>query len=237
MDAIIENFFNAGAARTSLPLLWVGLIALVKLVVVAGLCSLVVGVVLLRIGLSQRNWLGKANTWFVDTIRAVPPLVLLVVVYYLTPPIGGYSIDAFQAAVIVFAVIQGAYVAEILRGGLAAVSQGQYEAGSALGLTPLKVARLVIAPQLLRVVIPPMTSQATMLVRDASLTFFIGYGEVVVRAHQAVTLTANSTPYTMALGIYFVILVVLQYISRRLERPQGSGRKSVNVPATVGTRV
>lgn len=237
MDAIIENFFNVDVARTSIPLLWVGVIALIKLVVVSGVCALVVGVVLLRISLSPRAWVSKSQEWFVDTVRALPPLVLLVVVYYLTPPIGTYSLDAFQAAVIVFAVIQGAYVAEILRGGLAAVSQGQYEAGSALGLTPTKVARFVIAPQVLRVVIPPMTSQATMLVRDASLTFFIGYGEVVVRAHQAVTLTSNSTPYTMALGIYFVVLLVLQYISRRLEKRQGSGRKSVNVTATIGAPV
>jgi polar amino acid transport system permease protein len=154
----------------------------------------------------------------VDLARALPPLVSLVIVFYLMPPINGFALDTFSAAVLTFGIVQGAYVSEIYRGGLLAVPRGQYEASAALGLSAASSARFVIGPQVLRVIIPPLTSQLTQLVRDSSLAFFIGYEEVISRAKQAVTLTSNSTPYTMAVVIYAVLLISMQLISTSLER-------------------
>jgi His/Glu/Gln/Arg/opine family amino acid ABC transporter permease subunit len=183
---------------------------------------------------AHQRWLSHAQVWLIDTVRGIPPLVLLVVVYYLVPPIGPIAINTFTAAVITFGVVQGAYVSEILRGGLAAVDPGQYEASAALGLKPRQMVRHVISPQVFRVVIPPMTSQATQLVRDASLTFFIGYEEIVTRAREAVSLTSNSTPYTMALFIYAVLLLSMQYIARRLEAAPMPEEKSKDVRQRFG---
>lgn len=218
MDALIDNFFNAQAFQSAWGLMWRGLLNLLQLVVVSFAVALVVGAVLLWLRTSRFRLVRSAQVWFIDTIRALPPLVSLVIVFYLVPPIYGFTLNTFWTAVLTFGLIQGAYISEIYRGGLAAISSGQYEAASAVGFSPVQTVRYIIAPQVFRVIIPPLTSQATQLVRDSSLTFFIGYEEVVTRARQAVTLTSNSTPYTIAVVLYGVILISLQLISSRLER-------------------
>ena len=223
MTAILENFFDPTVFRRSTTLLWIGVGNLLRLALVAFLLALVLGIVLAAMRNSRIPALQQAQIWFVDVVRALPPLVSLVIVFYLTPPVYGFSLSTYQAAVLTFGIVQGAYVGEIYRGGLLAVSRGQHEAATALGMTALQTGLYVVAPQVLRVIIPPLTSQATQLVRDSSLTFFIGYQEVVTQAKLAVTANSNSTPYTMAIGIYAVLLVSLQLLSTTLERRQARG--------------
>lgn len=223
MTAILENFFDRTVFRRSTTLLWIGIGNLLRLALVAFLLALVLGIVLAATRNSRVAVLQRAQIWFVDVVRALPPLVSLVIVFYLTPPIYGFSLSTYQAAVLTFGLVQGAYVGEIYRGGLLAVSRGQHEAATALGMTALQTGLYVVAPQVFRVIIPPLTSQATQLVRDSSLTFFIGYQEVVTQAKLAVTANSNSTPYTMAIGIYAVLLVSLQLLSTALERRRARG--------------
>jgi His/Glu/Gln/Arg/opine family amino acid ABC transporter permease subunit len=223
VTAILENFFDPTVFRRSTTLLWIGIGNLLRLALVAFLLALVLGIVLAAIRNSRIPALQQAQIWFVDVVRALPPLVSLVIVFYLTPPVYGFSLSTYQAAILTFGIVQGAYVGEIYRGGLLAVSRGQHEAATALGMTALQTGLYVVTPQVLRVIIPPLTSQATQLVRDSSLTFFIGYQEVVTQAKLAVTANSNSTPYTMAIGIYAVLLVSLQLLSTTLERRQARG--------------
>jgi His/Glu/Gln/Arg/opine family amino acid ABC transporter permease subunit len=209
--------------RRSTTLLWIGIGNLVRLAVVAFLLALILGIVFAAVRNSRFAALRRAEIGFVDVVRSLPPLVSLVIVFYLTPPVHGFSLNTYQAALLTFGIIQGAYVGEIYRGGLLAVSKGQHEAATALGLTGVQTGLYIVAPQVFRVIIPPLTSQATQLVRDSSLTFFIGYQEVVTQAKLAVTANSNSTPYTMAIGIYAALLVSLQLASTYLERRKGSG--------------
>lgn len=218
MDKVVDNFFNAQAFASSTTLLWLGTLALLRLVAAAFALALVLGVVLAVMRGSRFAQLRSTQIWLVDVARALPPLVSLVIVFYLVPPINGFTLDTFSAAVLTFGIVQGAYISEIYRGGLLAVPRGQYEASAALGLSAASSTRFVIGPQVLRVIIPPLTSQLTQLVRDSSLSYFIGYEEVISRARQAVDLTSNSTPYTMAVVIYAVLLISMQLISTSLER-------------------
>jgi His/Glu/Gln/Arg/opine family amino acid ABC transporter permease subunit len=238
MDAIIENFFNAEVFERSRTLMWLGTLNLLRLVAAAFILALIVGAVLASFRASSIRALGAVQIWFVDIARAAPPLVSLVIVFYLVPPINGFSLGNFEAAVLTFGLVQGAYISEIYRGGLAAIPRGQNEAATALGMTTFKSARYVIAPQVIRVVTPPLTSQFTQLVRDSSLTFFIGYEEVITRAKQAVTITSNSTPYTMAVVIYATLLISMQLASTYLERRRNqAARPVVAPPQWVGWRL
>jgi His/Glu/Gln/Arg/opine family amino acid ABC transporter permease subunit len=223
MKAILANFFAPSVYQRSKTLLWIGIVNLARLAAVAFAVALVLGIVFAALRNSRWAAIRHAQIWFIDVVRSLPPLVSLVVVFYLTPPIHGFSLSAYQAAVLTFGIIQGAYIGEIYRGGLLAVSRGQHEAAMALGLTNLQTNVYVVAPQVFRVIIPPLTSQATQLVRDSSLTFFIGYQEVVTQAKLAVTAYSNSTPYTMAIAIYALLLVSLQVVSTQLERRRASG--------------
>jgi His/Glu/Gln/Arg/opine family amino acid ABC transporter permease subunit len=218
VTSILTNFFDPTVYQRSKTLLWIGIVNLGRLAGVAFAVALLLGIVFAVLRNSRWPAIRQTQIWFVDVVRSLPPLVSLVVVFYLTPPIHGFSLNTYQAAVLTFGIIQGAYIGEIYRGGLLAVSRGQHEAAMALGLTNFETNLYVVAPQVFRVIIPPLTSQATQLVRDSSLTFFIGYQEVVTQAKLAVTAFSNSTPYTMAIGIYALLLVSLQIVSTRLER-------------------
>ena len=154
MNAIIENFFNVGVFQKSVTLLTIGIINLLWLVGASFITALGVGVVLAGLGSSRFGLIRTLVTWFVDVVRALPPLVSLVVIFYLVPPINGFSLSAFQAAVLTFGVIQGAYVSEIFRGGLSAVSPGQHLASTALGMNGLQTARYVVAPQVFQYMLP-----------------------------------------------------------------------------------
>lgn len=230
MDAIVENFFNAEVFQRSLTLMWLGTLSLLRLVVAAFILALVVGAVLAAFRSSSLRSLRTFQAWFVDVARAAPPLVSLVIVFYLIPPINGVSLGNFEAAVLTFGLVQGAYISEIYRGGLAAIPRGQHEAATSLGMSSLTATRYVIVPQVLRVITPPLTSQLTQLVRDSSLTFFVGYEEVITRAKQAVTSTSNSTPYTMAVVIYATLLISMQLISTYLERRRDRGSRAIVAP-------
>lgn len=238
MDAIIENFFNAEVFARSQTLLWLGTLNLLRLIAAAFALALVVGAILAAFRSSQIRALRSMQVWFVDIARAAPPLVSLVIIFYLLPPINGVTLGNFEAAVLTFGLVQGAYISEIYRGGLAAVPRGQHEAATTLGMTTLQSTRYVVAPQVLRIITPPLTSQFTQLVRDSSLTFFIGYEEVITRAKQAVTSTSNSTPYTMAVVIYATLLISMQLISTHLERRRTRGdRPTMGRPSSVGGRL
>jgi polar amino acid transport system permease protein len=218
VDAIVDNFFDGEAFRASQTLLWLGFLNLMRLVLVSFGVALVLGLAFAAMATSRSPRLRSAQVWLVDVARALPPLVSLVIVFYLVPPINGVALGTFEAAVLTFGIVQGAYISEIYRGGLLAIPRGQHDAAAALGMGSVRAARFVIGPQVIRVIIPPLTSQATQLVRDSSLTFFIGYEEVISRAKQAVTNTSNSTPYTAAVVIYAVLLISMQLISTYLER-------------------
>jgi His/Glu/Gln/Arg/opine family amino acid ABC transporter permease subunit len=218
MTPILANFFDPAVFHRSQTLLWIGIVNLARLAGVAFAVALLLGVVFAALRNSRWTAIRQTQIWFVDVVRSLPPLVSLIVVFYLTPPIHGFTLNTYQAAVLTFGIIQGAYIGEIYRGGLLAVSKGQHEAAMALGLTNLETNVYVVVPQVFRVIIPPLTSQATQLVRDSSLTFFIGYQEVVTQAKLAVTAYSNSTPYTMAIGIYGLLLISLQVVSTQLER-------------------
>jgi polar amino acid transport system permease protein len=220
VDKIVDNFFNAAAFDSSRTLLWLGTVNLLRLVLVAFVVALVLGILFASMRTSHRRPLRSAQIWLVDVARALPPLVSLVIVFYLMPPINGVALGTFEAAVLTFGVVQGAYISEIYRGGLLAVPRGQHDAAAALGMSTLMTARFVVGPQVLRVITPPLTSQFTQLVRDSSLTFFIGYEEVISRAKQAVSISSNSTPYTAAVVIYGVLLISMQLLSTYLEKRQ-----------------
>jgi His/Glu/Gln/Arg/opine family amino acid ABC transporter permease subunit len=190
-----------------------------KLVVVAFVAALVLGGAVVWLRTRRHPAARRIAAAYVDLFRATPPLVTLVVVHFVVPAVfPELSFTTFQSAVIAFGLVHSAYVSEIYRGGILAIDRGQGDAATSLGLSPVQSARLVLVPQIARVVIPPLTSQATQTVRDSSLAFIIGYAELLSRAREAQALTGNATPLFAAAIVYMVLLLGLQVVSYRLER-------------------
>ena len=143
-----------------------GALGTLQLGVAALLTAPLVGVVVLAIQLVPSRPVRIAAEWYVDLMRAFPLLVFLVIAYYLLLPLLGLRVDPFVAATVAFALKHGVYFAEIYRGGWLSVDRGQFLAAQSIGLTRWRMLRYVIAPQMLLIILPALTSQATLVVRD-----------------------------------------------------------------------
>ena len=170
---------------------------------------------------------------FIELIRGVPLITLLFMAFLafglLLPP-GTGNPSLIVRSIVVIAMFTAAYVAEIVRGGLQSVPRGQVEAGQAIGLTPLKVTRLIVLPQALRAVIPALVGQFISIFKDTSLLTIIGVTELLgfvdVVLNQPEFLGASSAePYVFVAFIYWVSTYSMSRYSQRLETRLGVGTR------------
>lgn len=179
---------------------------------------------MLRSGLSA---LRRTAQGFIELLRAVPLVALLLAIYFVLPSVG-VTLSGYWAGAIGLGVHGSAYVAEILRGGLQSVHGGQREAGLAVGLTPRRVFLHVTLPQALRVMLPPLLNSYVALLKDSSLCALIATNELMLAAK------AISSEYFLPLHIfmlvgllYFAIAFPLSMLSRWMERRMAQGRRTV----------
>ena len=209
MDRIADQFLNGRALAASTTLLWLGLVETARLVAAVLVVAAVAGLVVAWVRTRPQTTVSALGIAYVDLARSTPPLVSLVVVSYGLPILGLPSLGTFDAAVIALGLLHAAHVGEIYRGGVLAIGYGQREASRALGLSDVQAVRWVLLPQAIRVIAPPLTSQATQIVRDSPLALMIGFSELLSRAREAQAVTANSTPIVAAGGVYLALLLVL----------------------------
>ena len=213
---IFDTFLNGKVFIETLPMILSGLSTTILLGITSIACGFVLGLVLALARLYARQpwrWLATA---YIDFFRAIPILVLLIVVYYALP-FAGLRLPAFGAAVTAISMVAAAYSAEIYRAGIEAVPSGQFEAARALGLRPWLVMYRVVLPQALRIVVPPMTSNAINVLKDTALASVVAMPDLLKQATQAQALAANPTPLIVAAGIYLLILLPLVRLVGLLE--------------------
>jgi polar amino acid transport system permease protein len=218
MDKLLHHFLNLDALWNARVVMLEGAAGTLKLGAVALILSLIMGALVFALQLGGSARMRSAIEWYLDIMRALPLLVFLVLVYYLVMPIIGLRVDPFYAASFAFMLKHGAYFAEIYRGGWLSVEKGQIQAANALGLPRWRIAQKVVVPQLMLIIIPAMTSQATLVLRDLPLAFMIGHFEILTSARAAQVFTRNSTPLMGAVVAYSVTLLLLQWFTGQLER-------------------
>jgi len=160
---------------------------------------------------------------YIDFFRAMPIIVLMVLAYYALP-YTGIVLDAPVAGVLVLSLNSSAYVSEIFRAGILSVHHGQIEAARALGMNPVQTMRLVILPQALRVVIPPLTSNYVASAKDTAICSSITILELLKSALQFQAFKANPTAIIAATVIYILIFVPLTRLAGVLEVRMKTGR-------------
>jgi len=182
--------------------------------------SLVVGVTLAAAQLSGSVVLRWSARAYVELVRGTPLLVQLLIGYFVVAQALGLD-NEFFIGVVLLSVFAGAYLAEILRGGVASVSASQIEAARAVGFDRAQIFRFVTAPQALRRVLPAMTGQFVSLVKDSSLLSVIGIQEFTYQAQVANAATFNSLEGFIPLALGYLILTlpmggVAAWMERRL---------------------
>jgi polar amino acid transport system permease protein len=184
--------------------------------------SLVFGAILgLPITLARRSSIAVvrvAAAAYIDLVRSIPPITWLFLIYFGLPQ---YAIrmDSLTAAVVGFSVIASAFFAEIYRSGLLGIDRGQWEAATALGLTPFDALHHIITPQALKIALPAAAAYAIALLKDSALASTIGVHDLTYQA----TVVARSTQqgllsFTIAGLAYIAVSIPLAIAARRVDR-------------------
>jgi glutamine transport system permease protein len=215
------------AGVNNLSFLLGGLGWTVALACLAMAISVPLGLAVALPGLSRRRGPRLFNRAFVEAVRAVPLLVLLLWVYYGVPVLLGLRLEAFGAAILALALSDSAFEAEIFRAGIQSVGRGQEEAADALGLSWADKMRFVILPQALRRVLPALGNQFVYMLKMSALASVIGLPELTRKANElVVTVYRPLEIYTFLMLEYLVLILIVSTGVRRLERKLGADERS-----------
>ena len=196
-----------------------GLVFSVQLTLVAMLGGILLGTLLALMRLSSSRWLSTPAAIYVNGMRSVPLVMVILWFYLLVPLIIGRSIGAELSAIITFVAFEAAYYSEIMRAGIQSVSRGQVHAGQALGLTYSQNMRLVVLPQALRNMLPVLLTQTIILFQDTSLVYAIGAYDLL-RGFSTAGRNFNRPveSFLLAALVYFVICFSLSLLVKRLQK-------------------
>mgnify|MGYP005842865055 CR=1 FL=1 len=205
-----------GAALNFMPLLLQGVLATLRISAVSILLAIPIGVALAFMRISRNKVANALSSAYIEFVRGIPLLVLLMFIYF---GFGGFvNISAMVAAVSGLALFTGAFVAEIVRAGIQSIPKGQMEAARASGMTYFQAMRLVIIPQAMRRIIPPLTGQFISLVKDSSLVSTISVADLTLQTRNVVVVTFRSfETWTITALLYFAMTFGLSRLFRILE--------------------
>ena len=202
--------------QTILPSLLDGLKMTLTLFFIIGLSSIPLGFLVAVIRVYGPKWLGFLLQIYVFIMRGTPLLLQLMFVFFGLPLIG-ITLDRFTAAILAYIINYAAYYAEIFRGGITAVPKGQFEAISVLGIGKIRGFFKIIIPQVTKIVLPSVGNEVIALVKDTSLVYVIGLGELLRAGQIAANTYASLVPF-LAVGIvYLSITAVITVLLNKLE--------------------
>jgi polar amino acid transport system permease protein len=230
-QAIRTNFLNGEVARASWPdILIVAAKNTIIYTLIAFSLGLVGGLVLALMRLSTVGAYRWLATSFIEFFRGLPALVVIIafgtsipIAFHWRPP-GGVT----GAGLIGLSVVAAAYMAETIRAGIQAVPKGQTEAARSLGMSGPWTTVSIVLPQAFRIIIPPLTNELVLLIKDTSLLFVIGMAagsrELSTFARDGLSTYSNSTPLLMAAIMYLVITLPLTRLVAYMERRTQAAR-------------
>jgi polar amino acid transport system permease protein len=180
------------------------------------------GLVLALMRLAKHKWVSRAAQGYVWIFRGTPLLVQLIIIYTGLPQLGLVRFSVIESAVLGLALNEAAYLSEILRGGILSVPKGQTEAARALGLRPWHIFRLVVLPQALRVIIPPLGNSVNGLLKTTSIASVISMEEVLRRGQILMQQKFQVLEVFMVVAlIYLVMTTCWDFVQRRIEAHYG----------------
>ena len=196
-----------------------GLIFSVQLTVIAMIGGIALGTVLALMRLSGKKWLDVPATLYVNGMRSVPLVMVILWFFLLMPLIIGRPIGAEVSAIITFIAFEAAYFSEIMRAGIQSIPRGQVSAGQAMGMTYGQNMRLVVLPQAFRNMLPVLLTQTIILFQDTSLVYAIGAYDMLKGFEVAGKNYGRPIESYLAAGVtYFVLCYSLSWAVKRLHK-------------------
>lgn len=232
----IFSLFNFRGALEYLPALLEGALVSVELTLSVMALSLVLGLIVALARLTRMRPIRAAATFYIEVIRGTPCLLQLFYIYFVLPAFG-IRLPAFTAGVIGLTVNYAAYLSEVYRAGIQAVAKGQLEAAQALGMSRSLMMRLIILPQAIRIIVPPLGNYFISLFKDTALASIITVKELLFTGQ--IIAAINFQYFTIFTIIGMIYLAIsypgslgVQYLERRMK----IGYRPRPLPASGPTR-
>jgi polar amino acid transport system permease protein len=216
MDLIAHQFFNLDIMRQSWPLVLRGLTMTLMICAAVIPLGLAGGLLVALSSRSKNAILRRSVSACITVFRALPPLVLLILIYA-GLPFAGVRLSPFSAVCLAFLLNNASFYGEIFRAGIESVGHGQWEAARSTGLRPPAIMAYVILPQAVRNVLPDLVSNTIEVVKLTSLASVVALPELLHSAEMARSVTYNSSPLVLAAGIYLLLLWPFVRLMSRLE--------------------
>jgi glutamate/aspartate transport system permease protein len=190
----------------------------IQLTLIAMVGGILLGTLLALMRLSGRPWLVGPAAFYVNTLRSIPLVVVILWFFLLIPLLTGRALGAELSAIITFTLFEAAYYSEIMRAGIQSVPKGQVYAGYAVGMSYSQTMQLVVLPQAFRNMLPVLLTQTIILFQDTSLVYAIGAYDLL-KGFEVAGKNFNRPveTYLVAAVVYFVICFGLSMLVRRLQ--------------------
>ena len=203
---------------TNLKFLISGITTTIYISVVSIILAMIIGLIVALPSLSNSKFLTYFNIGYVEIVRAIPLLVLILWIYYGLPIMLGISFSPFVSGIIALTISERAFQAESFTPGINSINKGQHEVAGSLGMDFWKKMRFVILPQAIKVVLPALCNQFVYVLKMSSLVSIIGIGDLTRKANELVTTTYRPLEiYTFLILEYLLLILVVSYFVRKLE--------------------
>jgi polar amino acid transport system permease protein len=211
-----ETFLNWEVMAQYAPKIVEGFFVTIYLAAVIVVTGLAVGLLLALIRSFRVKPLNLLIVAFVDVLRAVPPLVLIMILYFALPTIG-VRMTGFVATWLALSAILAAFAEEIFWAGILAVPHGQWEAARSTGLTFLQTMNHVVLPQAVRLTIPPLTNRTIAITKGTALGATVAVGEILYQAQTGYSFSYNPSPLTLGAIAYLILFIPVVWFGRWVE--------------------
>jgi polar amino acid transport system permease protein len=212
----VETFFKRDLIARYSPDILNGMVVTIDIAVVVVITGIALGLLLALVRSFGLRLANSVIVVFADVARALPPLVLVLIVYFGLPNIG-ISLPSFAVLWLVLSLVLAAFAEEIFWAGILSVRKGQWEAGRSTGLTYGQTLRYIILPQAVRLTVPPLTNRTIAVTKNTALGTVIGVPEILNQATTAQSFSGNATPLMMGAIAYVVLFVPVVLLGRWIE--------------------
>ena len=216
MGKFAQTFLNWEVMAQYAPKIAEGFWVTVQLALAVVVTGIAAGLALALVRSFRVKALNLLIVAFVDVLRAVPPLVLIIILYFALPTVG-VRLSGFVATWLALSAILAAFAEEIFWAGILAVPHGQWEAARSTGLSFFQAMSHVVLPQAVRITIPPLTNRTIAITKGTALGAVVAVGEILYQAQTGYSFSYNPSPLTLGAIAYLILFIPVVWFGRWVE--------------------
>jgi polar amino acid transport system permease protein len=212
----LDTFFNWQVIERYFPAIMKGVVVTIEIAAAVVVTGILLGLALAVVRAFRVLAVNTLIVIFVDMFRALPPLVLVLLVYFGLPN-AGINLPSFAVLWFVLSLVLAAFAEEIFWAGILSIPKGQWEAARSTGLSFLGTLTYIVLPQAIRLTVPPLTNRTIAITKNTALGTVIGVGEILNQATTAQSFSGNATPLMMGAIAYVLLFIPVVVLGRFLE--------------------